>query len=184
VEFNPAQVAAYRLIGYEKRRLEARDFNNDQKDAGDMGAGHTVTALYEIVPAKLRYPNGRPAVDALKYAQPATEPAQDATPGTTSGEVMTVKVRYKLPEADTSALLEVPVADPGKSLEQQGPDFQFAAGVAGFGMLLRASPSAKDLSWETVRTLATRGKGEDPLGYRGEFIQLIEKARGVSERKR
>jgi hypothetical protein len=97
---------------------------------------------------------------------------------------MTVKVRYKLPEADTSALLEVPVADLGKSLEQQGPDFQFAAGVAGFGMLLRASPSAKDLSWETVRTLATRGKGEDPLGYRGEFIQLIEKARGVSERKR
>ena len=184
VEFNPAQVAAYRLIGYEKRRLEARDFNNDQKDAGDMGAGHTVTALYEIVPAKLRYPNGRPAVDPLKYAQPATEPAQDAIPGTTSGEVMTVKVRYKLPEADTSALLEVPVADPGKSLEQQGPDFQFAAGVAGFGMLLRASPSAKDLSWETVRALATRGKGEDPLGYRGEFIQLVEKARGVSERKR
>ena len=200
VEFNPAQVAAYRLLGYENRALAKQDFNNDRKDAGEIGAGHTVTALYEIVPASARLlsPDGRPAVDELKYAlkpsaaapsapepagaidapaAPAAKPAATAS----SGETMTVKLRFKQPEGDKSELLEVPVTDKEKKLADSPRDFQFAAGVAGFGMLLRDSQHAGELNWEMVRDLILRGKGEDPQGYRGEFLQLIDKARGLTE---
>ncbi len=189
IEFNPKQVAAYRLLGYENRILAKEDFNNDKKDAGEIGAGHTVTALYEIVPANLKYPNGKPAVDSLKYAQ--TEPAAQAPAAPTADaaakpaeagtpEAMTVKLRYKQPEGDQSTLIEVPVTDTGKKMAEAPRDFQFAAGVAGFGMLLRNSPNAADLTWDMVRDLAGKGKGEDPQGYRGEFLQLIEKARSVA----
>ncbi len=193
VEFNPAQVAAYRLIGYEKRMLAKEDFNNDKKDAGEIGAGHTVTALYEIVPASLKYPDGKPVVDDLKYALAAravsARTAQDESAAKSSAapvtnETMTVKVRYKEPDSDKSKLFEVPVTDLYKKLSENDRDFQFAVSVAGFGMLLRGSPNANELTWEGVRRLALAGKGEDEQGWRGEFIQLIEKARGLCEEQR
>ena len=186
VEFNPAQVAAYRLLGYENRILAKEDFNNDKKDAGEIGAGHTVTALYEIVPANVKYPNGQPLVDELKYAAkpalpvPAAEPKADAP---ASNEILTVKLRYKQPEGDKSDLMTVPVTDKEKKLADSPRDFQFAASVAGFGMMLRGSQHAGELTWDMVRDLALRGKGEDALGYRGEFLQLIDKARGLTEQR-
>lgn len=190
VEFNPAQIASYRLLGYENRALAKEDFNNDRKDAGEIGAGHTVTALYEIVPvgASMTTPDGRPMVDELKYApKPAlgTETAS-ATPampggGSPSKETMTVKLRYKQPEGDKSELIEVPVTDMGQTMGDAPQDFVFAAGVTGFGMMLRNSQYSGELTWDMVRALALRGKGEDPLGYRGEFLQLIDKARGLTE---
>ncbi len=195
VEFNPAQVAAYRLVGYEKRLLAKEDFNNDKKDAGEIGAGHTVTALYEIVPANLKFPDGKPVVDDLKYAlkeDAATKPSLDVTnadtklskiQATPSSETMTVKLRYKQPDADVSQLLEFPFTDNEKKLTDSDKEFQFAVSVAGFGMLLRDSAHAGELTWDTVRKLALSGKGPDEQGWRGEFIQLIEKARGLSENR-
>jgi hypothetical protein len=190
VEFNPAQVQAYRLLGYENRLLAKEDFNNDRKDAGEIGEGHTVTALYEVVPVNVKLPDGRPLVDALRYTtvpQPEPPPVAAAAAGApaaeaatlASTEVMTVKLRYKLPDGDTSTLMEHPVTDAGKKLAENAPDFQFAAAVAGFGMLLRESPHAEELGWETVRQLALAGKGPDELGYRGEFLRLIDKAMGI-----
>lgn len=183
VEFNPAQVQAYRLLGYENRVLAKQDFNNDRKDAGEIGEGHTVTALYEIVPASVKFPDGRPLVDNLKYANnpaaPAAAPAEAAKSAPASNETMTVKLRYKQPLADTSVLVEVPVVDKEKKMVDAPGDFKFAASVAGFGMMLRNSQHAGELTWEQVRKLALAGKGSDDLGYRGEFLQLIDKARGV-----
>lgn len=187
VEFNPSQVASYRLLGYENRLLATQDFNNDRKDAGEIGAGHTVTALYEIVPVTsgLASANGRPMVDPLKYAPKAPVPASPApdspAAAEASKETLTVKLRYKQPEGDKSELIEVPVTDTQRKLADADRDFQFAASVAGFGMLLRSSPNAGELTWDMVRDLALRGKGEDAMGYRGEFLQLIEKARGLTE---
>lgn len=190
VEFNPAQVAAYRLIGYEKRMLAKQDFNDDKKDAGEIGAGHTVTALYEIVPASLKYPDGKPLVDDLKYqgtkatgneASSLKETPSSPQPPASTLELMTVKLRYKAPDGDKSQLIEQAVTDAGKKLSEGSKDFQFAVSVAGFGMLLRDSQSRGELNWQLVRTLAQKGKGEDPNGYRGEFLQLIDKARGVCE---
>ncbi|MDB6138059.1 MAG: von Willebrand factor [Verrucomicrobiaceae bacterium] len=190
VEFNPAVVASYRLIGYEKRMLAAQDFNNDKKDAGEIGAGHTITALYEIIPAGLPMPNGALAeVDDLKYQkqneQPKTPPMLDAKPPQArlegiNDEIMTVKLRYKAPDGQLSKLIEYPVHDAGKTLKDAPRDFRFATAVAGFGMLLRDSEHAENFSYDAVRRLALSGKGEDALGYRGEFIQLIDKARGLT----
>ncbi|MES2736971.1 MAG: von Willebrand factor type A domain-containing protein [Verrucomicrobiota bacterium] len=185
VEFNPAVIRSYRLIGYENRLLAKEDFNDDTKDAGEIGAGHSVTALYELVPANL--PPGAeplPQVDALKYQQqpaaaaaPAAEPI--AAAGAT-GEALTVKLRYKEPEGSTSSLIEVPVKDDSRAMETASGEFKFTTAVAGFGLLLRQSSYAGQLTWDQVRQLALEGKGTDALGYRGEFLQLIEKARGVS----
>lgn len=182
VEFNPAQVQAYRLLGYENRVMAKEDFNNDRKDAGEIGAGHTVTALYEVVPANIKFPDGKPVVDDLKYATKPALPAPVAAdaPAFSSTETMTVKLRYKKIDEDKSQLLEVPFTDKGKKLTEAPRDFQFATSLAGFGMLLRDSQHAGELTWEMVRKLAISGKGEDELGYRGEFIQLIEKARGLT----
>ena len=183
VEFNPAAVRSYRLIGYENRLLAKEDFNDDTKDAGEIGAGHSVVALYEIVPANL--PPGtepRPAVDSLKYQAPAISPAQLAE-AAKSGEMMTVKLRYKEPDSDFSKLIEVPTKDAGKTLTASSDEFKFSAAVASFGLLLRDSSYKGTLSWETVRRLALDGKGADTLGYRGEFLQLIDKARGLKETK-
>lgn len=182
IEFNPAVVRRYRLIGYENRLLAKEDFNDDTKDAGEIGAGHNVTALYELVPAHLAADEPpRPLVDGLKYQrQLANPPTLAATPAAASGEAMTVKLRYKEPDGETSRLLEVPVRDAGSEIAQAGGEFQFSAAVAGFGLLLRGSSYAGQLTWEQVRELALNGKGADALGYRGEFIQLIEKARGLS----
>ena len=190
VEFNPAQVASYRLIGYEKRMLAAADFNNDKKDAGEIGAGHTITALYELVPAGVPMANGALAeVDALKYQkkeQPKSPPVLDAKPPQQAleglnDEALTVKLRYKAPDGQVSKLIEVPVRDTKGTLKDSPRDFRFATAVAGFGMLLRGSEHVEDFSFEAVRRLALEGKGEDALGYRGEFIQLIDKARGLAE---
>jgi secreted protein with Ig-like and vWFA domain len=181
VEFNPAAVRSYRLIGYENRLLAKEDFNDDTKDAGEIGAGHSVVALYEVVPANL--PPGaepRPAVDGLKYQTPAIAPAQLAD-AAKSGEMMTVKLRYKAPDGDLSKLIEMPVKDEGKTLTASSGEYKFSAAVAGFGLLLRDSGYKGTLSWETVRKLAIEGKGADKLGYRGEFLQLIDKARGLKE---
>jgi autotransporter-associated beta strand protein len=181
VEFNPAAVRSYRLIGYENRLLAKEDFNDDTKDAGEIGAGHSVVALYEVVPANL--PPGaesRPAVDSLKYQTPTIAPERLAE-AAKSGELMTVKLRYKEPEGSTSRLIEVPAKDEGKTLTASSEEFKFSAAVAGFGLLLRDSAYKGTLSWETVRKLALDGKGADKLGYRGEFLQLIDKARGLKE---
>ncbi len=181
VEFNPAAVRSYRLIGYENRLLAKEDFNDDTKDAGEIGAGHSVVALYEIVPANL--PPGtepRPAVDSLKYQAPAISPVQ-LVEAAKSGEMMTVKLRYKAPDSDLSKLIEVPTKDAGKTLTASSDEFKFSAAVASFGLLLRDSSYKGTLSWETVRRLALDGKGADRLGYRGEFLQLIDKARGLKE---
>ncbi|MCF7789982.1 MAG: von Willebrand factor type A domain-containing protein [Prosthecobacter sp.] len=181
VEFNPAAVRSYRLIGYENRLLAKEDFNDDTKDAGEIGAGHSVVALYEVVPANL--PPGaepRPLVDDLKYQAAAVAPAQLAEAAKT-GEMMTVKLRYKEPESDLSKLIEVPTKDEGKTLTASTEEFKFSAAVAGFGLLLRDSSYKGTLRWETVRRLALDGKGADKLGYRGEFLQLIDKARGLKE---
>lgn len=173
VEFNPAQVGAYRLIGYENRVLAARDFNDDTKDAGEIGAGHAVTALYEIVPA------GTPAdtapVDPLRYQQ--TPGLSDAA---ASGELMTLKLRYKAPDGDTSELLTFPVNDTGVEWELADPDFKFAASVASFGMLLRSSAHKGSATFDTVRAWAESGLGGDPSGYRTEFLELVGKAKGIT----
>jgi secreted protein with Ig-like and vWFA domain/anti-sigma factor RsiW len=180
VEFNPAVVREYRLIGYEKRLLAKEDFNDDTKDAGEIGAGHSVTALYELVPASL--PPGTtppPLVDKLKYQTDSIQlaaPAPVKTLNPASNEALTVKLRYKEPEGTTSKLIEVPVKDDARALEKASTEFKFTAAVAGFGMLLRESSHAGALTWDIVRTLAREGKGSDTLGYRGEFLQLIEKA--------
>ena len=171
IEFNPARVAGYRLIGYENRLLADEDFNDDTKDAGELGAGHTVTALYEVVPAGVAAPR-EGDVDALRY-QPR---ADDPPIGEFDGEMLYLKIRYKDPDGAKSKLLERVVADrPGSP----SVDFRFAAAVAGFGMLLRDSNHAGDLTLDDVVGLAERGRGDDPRGYRGEFIRLVEAVRDL-----
>lgn len=176
VEFNPARVVGYRLIGYENRLLAKEDFNDDRKDAGEIGAGHAVTALYEIIPAGQPLPD-RPSVDPLKY-QPVP-PASVAEPSSlkASPELLTLKLRYKAPDGDTSKLIEIPLTAPEiPSFEKASADFQFAAAVAAFGMKLRGSPTAGEISWSDIQKIVRRTLGEDPGSYRAEFLTLIEKA--------
>jgi Ca-activated chloride channel family protein len=175
VEFNPRLVAGYRLIGYENRVLEARDFNDDRKDAGEIGSGHTVTALYEIVPAGQTVEN--PGVDELKYARPA-----EKQQGTGEGELMTVKLRYKEPDGDVSKPLNVGVLDARTSYGNASADFKFAAAVAEFGMLLRDSRYKGQASYDSVAELARASVGADLQGHRTEFVKLVESARSLSER--
>jgi Ca-activated chloride channel family protein len=282
VEFNPAQVSGYRLIGYEKRLLAKEDFNDDTKDAGEIGAGHTVTALYEVVPVGSQLASLNKSVDALKY-QPAPAPPQrnseaagdtfidaykalqegekkeesgdfnaaltkyefatalldqlrERSPawqpeilkyrkertreavarvrekiGTAgapaersdnlrpfvgevlvqdpkaaaqkmpaSNELLTLKLRYKAPDGDTSKLLEFPLTDRGVTWEKSSRDFRFAAAVASYGLLLRESPHKGQATWNSTLELAMEGKGEDLAGYRAEFISLVEKARALA----
>jgi Ca-activated chloride channel family protein len=163
-------VGAYRLVGYENRMLAREDFNDDRKDAGEIGAGHTVTALYELIP-----PGGRidgPAVDPLKY-QDAPRPNAAAV----DGELMTVKLRFKKPDEDTSRLMSVIV--PNRSGELT-PALGFAAAVAQFGMLLRDSEFKGASSWSSARTLARQYQGEDRDGYRAEFVRLVDLAEALS----
>jgi Ca-activated chloride channel homolog len=173
VEFNPANVAAYRLIGYENRMLMNQDFNDDRKDAGEIGAGHTVTALYEIVPAGAEV--NVPGVDPLKYQRPAPPATRVA-----GDELMTVKLRYKAPDADVSKLIAVPVKN--QSREMSG-NIGFAAAVAEFGMLLRQSEHRGASSYASASALAKRFRGPDPDGYRAEFVRLVELAEAVARQK-
>jgi Ca-activated chloride channel family protein len=146
--------------------LKKEDFNDDNKDAGEIGAGHTVTALYEIVPPGKAAATG--TVDPLKYRKPAATSEQAK-----SGEMLTLKIRYKEPDGDTSSLLEFPVVDTGATLDQASVDFRFAAAVAEFGMILRDSKFRGNATLEHARELALESLGEDPYGYRAEFIDLI-----------
>jgi Ca-activated chloride channel family protein len=188
IEFNPAQVGAYRLIGYEKRILAKEDFNDDKKDAGEIGAGHTVTALYEVVPVGQQLVALQKPVDPLKYQPslskpvPVTEPAAPAaTPAPVSNELLTLKLRYKEPEGDTSKLVEFPLTDRGTDWAKSSRDFRFAAAVAGYGMLLRDSPYKGEATWSAVREWAQEGKGADASGYRTEFLALLEKAKALTQ---
>lgn len=164
LEFNPAQVKAYRLVGYENRLLNSEDFNDDTKDAGEMGAGHTVTALYEIVPASSI--DAAPAVDELKYQKAKLVPEKY------SKELLTMKLRYKEPDGDKSKLLELPVKN--KLMKNTSDNFRFSTAVAAFGMLLRGSEFIGNTTIETVLDLAGNAKGTDAEGYRSEFIQLVK----------
>ena len=175
IEFNPARVAGYRLIGYENRLLDDEDFNDDTKDAGELGAGHTVTALYEVVPVGVAVP--REDVDDLRYQPQADDPPLSEF----DDEMLYVKVRYKDPDSEKSKLLEQAVADRSGT---PSTDFRFATAVAGFGMLLRDSPHAGTFSLDDIVSLAEEGKGDDPRGYRGEFLRLVEATRDLGLLKR
>jgi Ca-activated chloride channel family protein len=164
LEFNPKQVKSYRLLGYENRLLNDEDFNDDTKDAGEMGAGHTVTALYEIIPAGSE--SETPSVDPLKYQE--SKPVS----GKYSDELLTIKLRYKAPNGGKSKLLEEPVQN--KIAKNTSGDFRFSAAVASFGMLLRNSKFKGDTTIATVLDLAGNAKGSDENGYRSEFIQLVQ----------
>ena len=179
VEFNPAVVEAYRLIGYENRLLANADFNNDRKDAGDMGAGHTVTALYEIVPRGGSVPG--PDIDPLKYQTPAQAPAPQVRSGST--ETLTLKIRYKDPDGTESKLLSLPLTDREGTFSKASADFRFAASVAEFGMILRNSPYRGNATVGEVIENAQASRGSDKNGYRQEFIQLVQKARQLRGRE-
>jgi Ca-activated chloride channel family protein len=171
VEFNPTQVLAYRLIGYENRLLADEDFNDDKKDAGEIGAGLSVTALYEIAAGGSDVELS--TVDPLKYQKPA-EIAQP-----TSAELLTVKLRYKEPAEDNSQLLEFPLEDNNRQFDAASPDFRFAAAVASFGMLLRDSPHKGTSSYRGVISIARQTIGDDPGGYRTDFIRLAQTAEAL-----
>jgi Ca-activated chloride channel family protein len=173
VEFNPAKVAAYRLVGYENRALRNEDFADDRKDAGELGAGHTVTALYEIVPVGASLEGTGGDLDDLKY--------QTVRPrsGVNSDEWLTVQLRYKEPGGTTSRLLTHPVRVRRPSAEPSG-DFRFAAAVAAFGLVLRESEYRGTATLDQVLQLARGAEGRDPDGERAEFVRLVESARLLS----
>ncbi|MEB2025055.1 von Willebrand factor type A domain-containing protein [Xanthomonas campestris pv. campestris] len=174
VEFNPDTVKEYRLIGYENRALRREDFNNDQVDAGDIGAGHTVTALYEITPAQ-----GAASVDPLRYATTAARRPQP----TTGNELAHVKLRYKLPEAQRSRLLDTVVrANQQQALAATSDAFRFSAAVAGFGQRLRGGSQLHGWDYPQLRALAAGSLGNDRHGYRADFLQLLQQADALSSR--
>jgi Ca-activated chloride channel homolog len=168
IEFNTDYVKQYRLIGYENRKMAARDFDDDKKDAGEIGAGHQVTALYEIVPTGA--PDSHQGIP-LKYGKKGEKPPKPQSP-----EMLTLKLRYKEPEGERSRLLTFSLA--GNALQKGAGDqsFRWAAAVAAFGQILRGSPHIGRYSLKDVRDLAADAKGEDPYGYRSEFMNLLERA--------
>jgi len=174
VEFNPARVEAYRLIGYENRKLAARDFNDDKKDAGEIGAGHTVTALYQVVPKGRAIGMDTPKVDALKYQSRAPNPEQE-----TDRELLTLKLRYKLPNAEKSKKIVFAILDASRDFDQASVDFRFAAAVASFGMLLRDSEYKGSSTFDQVARMARDARGSDLNGYRSEFIKLVAISRDL-----
>jgi Ca-activated chloride channel family protein len=186
VEFNPAVVQAYRLIGYENRLLAKEDFNNDKVDAGEIGAGHTVTALYEIVPVGVDMNGETPAVDALKYQRvpinraPATAASKQrdgiVAPPAQNPEMLTVKIRYKDPAGDVSRKLEFPLYDTGGRFEDATQDFKFASAVAAFGMVLRDSPHKGAATLTDIAAWGRAGLGSDAGGYRNEFLGLVARS--------
>jgi Ca-activated chloride channel family protein len=175
VEFNPAKVQAYRLIGYENRMLKSEDFNNDKKDAGELGSGHTVTALYEIIPQGVESEFYK--IDDLKYQRTNVTESANA-----SKELMTIKLRYKKPEGTVSKLIVHPLMDSNTSLANTSNDFRWSASVAAFGMLLRDSEYVKNFSYEQILPLAQSAKDEDKNGYQAEFINLVKSMGLVASR--
>jgi Ca-activated chloride channel homolog len=176
IEFNPAKVKAYRLIGYENRMLKNEDFNNDKKDAGELGSGHTVTALYEIIPVGVESEFYK--IDELKY-QPIVK-TQDLASQT--NEIMTVKFRYKKPDEEVSKLIVHPLLDQNISLDKTSNDFRWSAAVAAFGMILRESEYVKGFSARDVTALAQGAKGIDKEGYRIEFINMTKSVGTLARR--
>lgn len=173
IEFNPAKVQAYRLIGYENRLLNKEDFNNDQKDAGDMGSGHTVTALYEIIPVGVQS-DFIEKVDRLKYQKGTAVPVSNVN------EMMTIKFRYKKPDGNKSMLMEHVVQDGKGSIESASENFRFAAAVAQFAMLLRNSEFKQAASYDKAWQLAKNALGNDAEGYRSEFLNLLRNAQSLA----
>ncbi len=176
VEFNPAIVQGYRLIGYENRMLNKEDFNDDKKDAGEMGSGHTVTALYEIIPVGEQSEFLR-KVDTLKYQ---SDPSFNKS--AFNAEMMTVKFRYKQPDGNVSQLMEVPVMDKQTALQATSDNFRFAAAVAQMGLLLRNSSFKQQASYTSVLSLANGAIGTDKEGYRKEFVQLTQSAMTIAKK--
>ncbi len=179
VEFNPKFVESYRLVGYENRVLKNEDFNNDAKDAGDNGAGHTVTALYEIVPVgESASNNGK--IDALKY-QKNENKVVAAKVENDSNELLTVKIRYKKPDGNVSAKQEFPLAQQTTGFDNASDSFKFSSAVALFGMLLRKSEHVQDGTYKKVLEVAKKSQGDDKNQYRQEFIDLVKKAESLKE---
>ncbi len=176
IEFNPAKVKAYRLIGYENRMLKSEDFNNDKKDAGELGSGHAVTALYEIIPVGVTGEVDK--IDELRYQKTDIAPA-----ATRTKELMTIKLRYKKPAEDTSSLIVHPLLDTNTTLAKTSDNFRWSASVAAFGMLLRDSEYIKDFTYDEVVQLASGARGADAEGYRIEFINMVKSFGMVASRK-
>ncbi|MBN8784434.1 MAG: hypothetical protein ABS85_12420 [Sphingobacteriales bacterium SCN 48-20] len=174
VEFNPAGVQGYRLIGYENRKMAASDFRNDEKDAGEIGSGHTVTALYEIIPVGVKN-DFLKGSDSLRYQQSNNGIRY-------AGELLTVKVRYKNPSEEKAKELGRVVYNDPLNWQQSSDHFRFAAAVAEFGLLLRESPYRQQANWQQVLSLARGAKGADPEGFRGGFISLVEAVPALSKR--
>ena len=183
IEFNPAEVKSYRLVGYENRMLATEDFANDRKDAGEIGAGHTVTAIYEIEPmgavaAALAAPQGmKYQVPDAKVAPPKNDGQKsNLSDAAKSGELATVALRYKQPDENTSKRIEFTIENQEKSFTSASDDFRFAASVAGFGMLLRDSTHAGTATPQMILKMASQSMGDDTTGYRAEFVDLVRKA--------
>jgi Ca-activated chloride channel family protein len=174
VEFNPAKVQAYRLIGYENRKLNDEDFNNDRKDAGDLGSGHTVTALYEIIPVGIK--SSFYSIDDLKY-----QPARSGGSSANSKDWLTVKLRYKRPGEGSSHLMEHVLSNNRSTAQTTSDDFRWSASVAAFGMMLTESQYLEDFDYNRIVALAQSARGRDEEGYRSEFINLV-KSYGLSQR--
>ena len=192
VEFNPSEVHSYRLIGYENRTMAAADFNNDRKDAGEIGAGHTVTAIYEIVTSDQADQSDGASADSttLKYqtsgvSTEAKSPVRsdaELTEAASSGELLTLAMRYKQPDSNTSKRIEFAVSNEAVRFDQASKDFRFATSVAAYGMLLRNSKYAGNATAEMVEEIAAGSMGPDVQGYRAEFIDLVRKAKTLLKR--
>jgi len=174
IEFNPAKVQGYRLIGYENRLLNKEDFNDDKKDAGELGSGHTVTALYEIIPAGVKS-DFIADVDDLKYQKNEVKIKGNAK------ELMTIKLRYKQPDGDVSQLIEKPIVDNNTPLNQSSDNFRWSAAVAEFGMLLRDSEFKSEANYKHCKQLAEGANGKDPNGYRRELVDMIDTMHSIAE---
>jgi len=170
IEFNPSLVQGYRLIGYENRMLAKEDFNDDKKDAGEMGSGHTVTALYEIIPVGVTSAFLK-SVDTLKYQQ-----QEKFSASSFKNELMTIKLRYKQPDGKVSKLIERPVPDERKTIAATSDNYRFAAAVAEFGLLLRQSQFKQNATYKNVLSLANGALQYDAEGYRKEFVGLAKSA--------
>ncbi len=180
LEFNPKEVQAYRLIGYVNRRLADEDFNDDTKDAGEMGAGHSVTALYEIVPSNVKYKDKSPNIDALKYQ---TEKINKLHVTSNNGEILTVKVRYKKPTTDKSTKTETTLLKADyQSFNTASTNLQWASTVTSFGLLLQKASLKKKLNYNDLLKMAKNAKGEDRNGYRQEMMEMIQKAEKLSKK--
>jgi Ca-activated chloride channel family protein len=174
VEFNPSKVQAYRLVGFENRMLASEDFNDDTRDAGELGSGHTVTALYEVIPVGVK-DSFTKAVDPLKYQN-----NPDKILFSESNEIMTIKLRFKKPDEDISKLITHPVIDEHTSLNNTSDNFRFSAAVAEFGLLLRSSEYKQQATYNQVINLANTARGNDKNGYRAEFIRLVQSATSLA----